>query len=618
MRWHPDRNRDNLVEAERRFKQLGAAFAVLLDAAKRKDYDADLERSAHGGSAHGPRFEEEVDAKIAAAIFLRAMMEMASLMASAGHNRDVLLGALLSQGCPEVLARRIADDTMQSMAQAKAEQRRRAKAEAQAEAQAKVREKADRQQEGSARQKSEDAGCSVKATSSEASISVYWVLGSVIALLLGSFVIGNQQYRSEARTVSVDIPVSPTADASRTNGNQPTAAVKFFNLAVAAKSANIRKRPSAKTGIAAVASRGEPLSETGRENGFVNVEFADGRKGWISDQLVIDLGRAKALSATTATQYGVASLRSPALENYLREVAAKDYSGRVRATFSATAGDPARLNRDIQDIVLSLQLPTYIGADKDAKRWWALEAKWLSDNGTRPSDELAAATAAAQADPSDVDGLIALGMASIKAEAWDVLFSRLAYTLPLLAPSSTNTWVIVAAWAAQRGDQKLAASALSLAISKSKSPSVTNGYIANVAATASDQLVVAAFRLGANPSGGGLVTVPSTLPASTIAAGLTLAAATPTPDLNCPAMNRYAPKYEQSMASLVLAAGGPAVNTGYSSLHVELVNALCRSDRGIAIAMVKERRIDERFAEKVRRILAPSMPSLLDALSQPL
>lgn len=39
LKWHPDKNPDNKIEAERRFKEISEAYEVLSDAQKRKSYD---------------------------------------------------------------------------------------------------------------------------------------------------------------------------------------------------------------------------------------------------------------------------------------------------------------------------------------------------------------------------------------------------------------------------------------------------------------------------------------------------------------------------------------------------------------------------------------------------
>ncbi|RYH62361.1 MAG: J domain-containing protein, partial [Alcaligenaceae bacterium] len=95
MRWHPDRNRDNIAEAERRFKEIGAAYAVLSDPGRRRHYDDQLSQAGRESDDSG------FDAEAAAEMFMREMVEMATAMAATGYNKDVLFGALLSQGVPE-------------------------------------------------------------------------------------------------------------------------------------------------------------------------------------------------------------------------------------------------------------------------------------------------------------------------------------------------------------------------------------------------------------------------------------------------------------------------------------------------------------------------------------
>lgn len=103
MRWHPDRNPDNIEEAERKFKELAHAFSVLSDPSKRSSYDASIASNAT------PEEEVEEDPEV---VFLRAMFEMAHNMALKGYNQDVLTGALLAVGCPERIAVHIAKETI--------------------------------------------------------------------------------------------------------------------------------------------------------------------------------------------------------------------------------------------------------------------------------------------------------------------------------------------------------------------------------------------------------------------------------------------------------------------------------------------------------------------------
>ena len=63
VRWHPDKNPNNVAEATEKFKNIGNAYDTLCDSSKRRDYDAMLsggvQRQASGGSAPRGGFRQQ-------------------------------------------------------------------------------------------------------------------------------------------------------------------------------------------------------------------------------------------------------------------------------------------------------------------------------------------------------------------------------------------------------------------------------------------------------------------------------------------------------------------------------------------------------------------------------
>src|SRR3989338_7177866 len=61
-KWHPDRNPDNVAEAEAKFKRISKAYEVLTDAQKRKIYDQHGEAGLEGGmGGMGGGFRDPMD-----------------------------------------------------------------------------------------------------------------------------------------------------------------------------------------------------------------------------------------------------------------------------------------------------------------------------------------------------------------------------------------------------------------------------------------------------------------------------------------------------------------------------------------------------------------------------
>jgi flagellar FliL protein len=104
MRWHPDRNPDDRVEAERRFKEIGHAYSVLSDPVKRKSYD----EAAIGAEAAFQEGSDDFTDDKAFATFLAAMLDLAFEMALRGGDQITIYRALITGGCPESIAQTVA------------------------------------------------------------------------------------------------------------------------------------------------------------------------------------------------------------------------------------------------------------------------------------------------------------------------------------------------------------------------------------------------------------------------------------------------------------------------------------------------------------------------------
>jgi curved DNA-binding protein CbpA len=115
MKWHPDRNPDKTIEAERRFKEIAAAYIVLADIKQRADYDARLatQRGAAAGqqrrtSSSGPSVSENEAAKM----FFDQMLDLAIEIAKRGYDEETIYKVLLGLDCPESVARVVASKSL--------------------------------------------------------------------------------------------------------------------------------------------------------------------------------------------------------------------------------------------------------------------------------------------------------------------------------------------------------------------------------------------------------------------------------------------------------------------------------------------------------------------------
>nr|WP_301334656.1 DnaJ domain-containing protein [Variovorax dokdonensis] len=642
MRWHPDRNPENVGVAERRFKEIGAAYAVLSDPQKRAEYDAQIRR----GSAEDAE-DADFDAKTASRMFLEEMVELANSLSEGGHNRDVLLGALLGRGLPEALARSIADEVIKRRAQAQADAARQR------------RERQDRERaaerDRKAREKQAAAEAKREAKKGESGSGTPWGIIGLLALVavVGIASNGGETSRNEKAAISVSpsaaFQASPPQPQSR-SAELPTfktqsqalevneGAVRF---AVAAMKANVRSAPGAKNPVVTVLSRGDVLlrSDLGSMNGFVQIEMADGRSGWIAEELLIHADAASHLALSPPPIYlGSSPVAASVISR--NDVSAFLQAFAVQTELLSTANGISERLKEIAPLVATAS----VQRDIDAYRWWSMQARWLADSGEPPQAVLRAASAAVRADPLNVDGLVALGLAMVRNGEKDYALDSTVRVLTVLAPETTNTWVIFAAWAAQRQQTKLATAALDLARRYSRNAKVTEAFIERFGEESNNPGIAAVFKPSANDADSSRSTPrnPGEQAGLSAAPGITntnISFATGTNQaiaprariiaiahqragalkkatgnsVQCPAMSRYVDGYESKLTQLFNNLGYSIPNNDpASSDGAKFVANLCNGYYYSASGMIQQGKIDLTVAEAARLALTPSMSSFLD------
>lgn len=106
MKWHPDRHEtpQEKAEAERRFKLLAEAYRVLRDKQLRSQYDSTLRGDSSATQAKSQPEQEDANA-----IFFEQMLDLAFDLASRGFPPNKIASALTSLGCPESMAKAVAN-----------------------------------------------------------------------------------------------------------------------------------------------------------------------------------------------------------------------------------------------------------------------------------------------------------------------------------------------------------------------------------------------------------------------------------------------------------------------------------------------------------------------------
>lgn len=267
-----------------------------------------------------------------------------------------------------------------------------------------------------------------------------------------------------------------------------TAHTLLPTLSVAAMRAHLRRDASAASPSIGILNRGMTFVPAAEDAGFVKLVQPGGREGWVARNVLVAESSALRLQQYTPSQYLNTPGKSGSFDLFASSI--DPHSMLRQQLFEQVLNTSPDVVATIAEIeALKLFSPE---VDADGALWFALEAKWRLENDTA-SKALIAVRAAVEANPADVPNLIAWGMTAIGEGEYNVL-EKLVRVLPLLAPRSTNTWLIVGLLAAVKGDERLSAGALDFALAQSRNINATRSHFASIATKSTNYLVERELR----------------------------------------------------------------------------------------------------------------------------
>lgn len=309
-------------------------------------------------------------------------------------------------------------------------------------------------------------------------------LAAVVLLGILALVLSLGPYRSTDQEASA-VPAAPSSRAASSPAtNIPVSEI----LAVASWKANLRAMPQAKAKILSTVDRGTPITVLEDRDGFVKCKTDAGLEGWISRSVLIARVDAVRLAGLSAEEYvksrnGLQPI--DALATYIQKLEPDLLLLRQQVADRSEAASVT-----VQRIESEFK-PADIPADGAASNWYALEARALMDQGD-DAGAAKSAQAAVFADPLNADTHTALGYVALKRHDYE-LVRAVSAVLLALAPSSTNTWVMVGTNAAVADQPMLASAAFARAMDLSKSKGTTVRVLRDLADKSQDVRVASAI-----------------------------------------------------------------------------------------------------------------------------
>ena len=280
-------------------------------------------------------------------------------------------------------------------------------------------------------------------------------------------------------------PGAATASAISETPSPPPALVFMPEFSVAAVNANLRSAGHVGSKALGLIPRGTSVQRIEELGPFMHVKLADGREGWIVRELLIDLGDAIRLQALNPKTY----IASRAEWQALIATRVETYKELANALLTEVIKDSPLINQAMTAMADSVLIS--IPTDPAAGTWYGLEARSFSDK-TQLVAAYDSAQAAAAAEPSNPDRLVSAAFAAMKVKDYPFATS-IARDLIVLAPKSTNTWVIVGATAAMVDVELLAQNAFVTALRISRDTKVTQKFLTDLSVNASDPRITSAI-----------------------------------------------------------------------------------------------------------------------------
>lgn len=307
------------------------------------------------------------------------------------------------------------------------------------------------------------------------------IIGLFILFVFVTKFIGESQ-ESDDRAEYPLVSVVPSEN------NPPMPKEASLEYAVAALKANVRAQPSIRSKVVGTLNRGSPVVPIEKREDFIRLRTESGLEGWISSELLIHIADLNRLRSLAPAEYIAGRERFQPIDR-LREHVGRQLplAHLLLEQVAAQKGDTETTVRKLQ----AQELP-FVEVDDAAQLWFSMSARAAANAG-KHTDAVENAFAAIYADPFRVDHHTALGFSAISLEHHEIL-SFATTTLAVLAPDTTNTWVVVGVNAAIAGEKELAYGAILTALQRSRSRRTTVRVLEGIAERSTDPGVKATIN----------------------------------------------------------------------------------------------------------------------------